>query len=122
MNSSEAVRFGSVAVAARPPAMTAPMMAVMARITLLARSAVSLIHSLRRAAGTARRSLEEVRVAVRSAAVQAAAGFTMAGLGVVTFPVLWARGVVVFGFTRRRTQRSRRSGRGARPRARVWSR
>src|SRR6187401_2484275 len=91
MKSSDAVRFGSVAVAARPPATTAPMTAVMARITLLARRAVSLIHSLRRAAGTARRSSDAVRTAVRSAVVHTVVGRAMVGLVAVMVQVLRVR-------------------------------
>lgn len=66
MNSSDTVSVESVAVAARAPAITEPTRAVMPRITRLAGSVVILIHSLRTAAGTARRSWPGVRRAVLS--------------------------------------------------------
>src|SRR5688572_13712506 len=77
MNSSDAVSVGSVALAARTPAMRAPVTAVRARITLFARRAVSLIHSLCRAAGTARTSSNWVRRAERSLVVQGMVGLVM---------------------------------------------
>jgi hypothetical protein len=61
-------------------------MAVRARITLFARRADSLIHSLRRAAGTARTSSERVRTAERSLVVQEVVGLGMVAL--VMFMVL----------------------------------
>ena len=83
--------MGSVAVAAKTPAMTAPMIAVSARITLLARRAVSLIHSLRSAAGTARTSSDRVRTAERSLVVQETVGLGTVELVMVMVLVLWVR-------------------------------
>src|SRR4051812_5117877 len=77
MNSSDAVSVGSVFDAASPQAMRAPVTAVRARMILLARSAVSLIHSLRNAAGTARRSFDRVRAAKPSLVVKVIVGLVM---------------------------------------------
>src|SRR5688500_12110170 len=74
MNSSEAVSVGSLVVAASTAAMSPPTTAVTPRITLLARRAVSLIHSARRAAGTAPTSADRVRTAELSLIVHGVVG------------------------------------------------
>src|SRR4051812_29375508 len=77
MNSSEAFRVASVAVAASAQAMVPPIPAANARITLLARSVDTLIHSLLNAAGTARRSLLWVRAVESTATTVEMAGLVM---------------------------------------------
>ena len=101
MNSSAAVSVGSLFVAARTAAMSAPIAPVATTITLLARRAVSLTHPLCRAAGTARTSSERVRRAERSPVGLVTVGLVMVeplvgrlvmvGLVMVMVLVLWCR-------------------------------